>query len=430
VILRLPNAAARGVLLFTACLAALALAFFSIRNALAAHASGLETLVGYQRAVRLEPSNARNWYLLGRYWQYNMDDPDSQKAIGDYHTALSLDPLSSDAWLDLATAYDGENDVTHARNAFLSAKRVYPASAEVSWRYGNFLLRQGELPSAFAEIRHAVEADPKRGTEAFSRCWRVDPDVNKILYTVLPASKNIYVGVILELVAEKQLDPALTVWSRLVALHPRMSPKDVAQFTDALLQYGRIPELRQVWQQAVSMMDNPPSDPPGSLIWDGSFESGMIGDGLAWQFPASQDGVQVALDSDQSHTGRQSLQLLFTGKSNMNYNGPCHWAITNPGSTYRFSAWVRTRALTTDEGIRFTLRTVSPSGIQLAETPDVRGTEPWTSVTVTWKAPRDTPVVQVCIVRKASSEPDADIEGAAWIDDVSLIPQSPESSKP
>src|SRR5258705_1991627 len=109
-----------------------------------------------ERAVRVDPADAQNWYLLGRYWQYNLEDPDAAHAIRSYLSALSFNPASSETWLDLATAYESEGNPGAARDAFLHAKKVYPLSARVSWRYGNFLLRQGELVFAFSYIRPRV----------------------------------------------------------------------------------------------------------------------------------------------------------------------------------------------------------------------------------------------------------------------------------
>src|SRR5271155_4934477 len=140
-ILRLSSPVARILLVLLASMLATAISYSGIRNILAAHAAGLNTPEGYERATRLEPDDARNWYLLGRYWQYNLEEPDAQRAIRLYQTALSFDPHSADAWLDLGTAYESEGDLAAARNAFVQAKRVYPLSPEVSWRYGNFLLR-------------------------------------------------------------------------------------------------------------------------------------------------------------------------------------------------------------------------------------------------------------------------------------------------
>src|SRR5258706_16226014 len=142
-ILRLSSNAHRVAFVLPSFLVAVLLSFFSIRNALAAHYAALQTAASLQRAAHLEPANPRNWRLLGRYWQYNLEDPDTARAIRSYHAALSLNPASWETWLDLAAAYESESNPIEARDAFLHAKKVYPLSAEVSWQYGNFLLRQG-----------------------------------------------------------------------------------------------------------------------------------------------------------------------------------------------------------------------------------------------------------------------------------------------
>jgi TPR repeat protein len=105
-LLRLPNPAARlAVLLLSITLAAIP-SFFSIRNVRAAHEDGLGTRTGFEAAARLEPSNPENWYLLARYWQYTLDEPDPSRAIANFRRALSLNPRFTDAWLDLGTIYD------------------------------------------------------------------------------------------------------------------------------------------------------------------------------------------------------------------------------------------------------------------------------------------------------------------------------------
>src|SRR5580704_19497356 len=188
-ILRISSPAVRILLVLLASMIVVALSFSGVRNALAAHDAGLNTPEGYELATRLEPDDARNWYLLGRYWQYNLEDPDSQRAIRAYQTALSFDPYSADTWLDLGTAYETEGDTAAARNAFVQAKHVYPLSPEVSWRYGNFLLRRGEPDAAFAQIKQAVEADPKRAAAAFALSMRFEPSVDSVLQHVLPLSQ-------------------------------------------------------------------------------------------------------------------------------------------------------------------------------------------------------------------------------------------------
>src|SRR5579862_8201963 len=98
---------ARAMLLICSCGLALFLTFFGLRNAVSAHDQGLDTRQGYERAVRLEPKNARNWYLLGRSYLYDVDDPEPERAEQALRKAVALDPYSAEALLDLAGAYGG-----------------------------------------------------------------------------------------------------------------------------------------------------------------------------------------------------------------------------------------------------------------------------------------------------------------------------------
>jgi hypothetical protein len=422
-LLRLPKPAARlAVVVFAFGLAA-TLAFFSIRNARAANQAGLGTRAGYEAAARLEPDNAQNWYLLGRYWQYTLDEPNPSRAISNFRRALSLNPRSADAWLDLGTVYESEGNFPSAREAYLQAREVYPASAAVAWRYGNFLLRQGEIKPAFAEIRRAVYADPKRSAEAFSRCWHVDPDVGVVLDNVIPPNRAAYLDVIFELVTADQLKETLAVWERLVSMYPRMSPADVMFFTDFLLQKGDFDDAHRVWQDALLLSDVVTGDPSGSVLWDGGFESNVSGGGFAWVFATPPPGVQVSLDQHQKHSGKQSVRIFFDGKHNTNFDGICTNAAVRPETTYRLSSWVRTQALTSDEGVRFRLYWFSDSHASgYTDSQDSRGTQPWTRIEMPWTSGKDVHRARVCVLRNPSRGSDARIQGTAWIDDISLVP--------
>jgi tetratricopeptide (TPR) repeat protein len=430
-VLRLSNSAHRGILVVTAFALALSLSYFSIRNARAFHFAGLQTLEGIERAIRLEPDDARNWYLLGRYWQYNLEDPDGQRAIRAYLSALSLNPRSAEIWLDLATAYELEGSLSLARDAYLQAKRAYPLSPEVSWRYGNFLLRQRELEPAFAEMRHAVEADPKRGAEAFSRSLRVEPNIDKILDRILPPIGDVYVDVIWDQITDGQTDIALKVWDRLVAIHPQLPLRDVYPLVGALRNSKRMTDARRVWDQAVviaGMADN--QGPPGSVLWDGGFESGVTGVGYSWFFPEGLRNVQFSIDAQEKHSGNHSLRLTFDGKSIVTSTDICHYVPVHPSTSYRFSAWVKTKAVTTDQGVRFQLRSLGTQDASVMVTPEVHGSEPWTRLEIPWYSGKDVQEVQVCLVRFLSDQIENKIKGTTWVDDVSLVPESGEHSRP
>ncbi len=430
-ILRLSSPAARGLLVLLALALAAGLSYSDIRNVFAVHDAELNTPDGYERATKLEPDDARNWYLLGRYWQYNLEDPEAQRAIRFYQTALSFDPRSADTWLDLGTAYESEGDTTAARNAFVQAKRVYPLSPEVSWRYGNFLLRRGEPGAAFAEIRHAVEADPKRAAAAFALCLRFDPDVNSVLERVLPHSQDAYLNVISALAEQEQTDQALIVWSNLAALHPQLQLSESYPLLEALIHKRQVAEAQRVWEQALAFSAVPrPPGPPNSLVWDGGFETNVTGGGFTWRYAPFVGGVVITLDTKEKHSGNRSLRLTFNGLSNVDFKDVCQYIPVEPATSYRFSAWVHTRSLSTDQGVRFGLHSLGDSSNSTVWTEDMEGTQPWTKIELLWTSAKDVRELQLCVSRLPSAKFDSKIRGSAWIDDVALVPAPAETSKP
>ena len=354
--LQAPSPLPRGVVLILACAVAVFLSYFSIRNALAVHYADLETRQGYERATRLEPGDYRNWYLLGRYLQFDLQEADSAGAIQAYLTSLSFNPRSANTWMDLAAIYESNGNLAAARDAYLQAEKDYPTSADVAWRYGNFLLRQGELDPAFLEMRRGVEADHRLGAEAFSRCLRVEPDVEKILNQVLPPASDVYLDVIADQIFDGHIEIALAVWGRLAAIHPRLHVQDAYPLTADLLKRKKYPEARRVWDQAAALAGLSNLEGPlDSLLWDGGFESGLSGGSFTWLYPVSFPGVQISLDSREKHSGNHSLRLAFDGRTNVSFNHICHDVVVQPSTTYDFSAWVRTRELASNEGIRFLL---------------------------------------------------------------------------
>ncbi len=115
--------------------------------------------------------------------------------------------------------------------------------------------------------------------------------------------------------------------------------------------------------------------------------------------------------------------------SNVNFSDVCQYVSVQPSTTYRFSAWVRTHALSTDQGVRFALHSISNSVNSISWTDDIRGTQPWTKISMHWNAGKDVSELQLCVTRLPSEKFDSKILGFAWIDDVDLVPEPAERSK-
>jgi len=421
-IVSLSSAAARGALVGVALAIAAYLSYFSVQTARATYYTETETLHGFERATQIEPGNARNWYLLGRYLQYSFEDANPQRAISSYIKSLEIDPRATSTWLELAATYESEGNDDAARKAFISAKQTYPLSAEVSWRYGNFLLRQGELEPAFAEIRRSVEADPGRAAEAVSRCLRVEPDANVILDRVLPVKSDVYIAVMEDLAQDRQIENALKVWTRIVAMHPRIPLHDAFQIVMELRGTGQASEAHKVWEQAVELAGlSELEGPKNSMVWDGGFESDVTGEAYAWRFARTSRSAQIGFDTQEKYSGKRSLRVSFDGSSDVAFYDVCQTVPTEAGTAYELSGWMKSKDLTTDQGVRIELRP-GIAGQTGATTADVRGTQLWTRFAAVWPGAKENQETQICLRRDASDQEDNKIRGTAWVDDVALTP--------
>jgi tetratricopeptide (TPR) repeat protein len=427
------SAAARGALAGIALLLAAYLTYFSVRTARATYYTEEQTLNGYERATQIEPENARNWYLLGQYLQYSLEDQNPERAISSYRRAVEIDPHGTSTWLDLAAMYESEGNDAAARSAFLNAKESYPLSAEVSWRYGNFLLRQGQLDPAFDEIKRSVEADPSRAAEAFSRAARVEPDAEVILNRVLPVNQNVYLAVIQDLTVEQQVENALKVWRRLAAMRPKIALQDAFMLVMTLRQTGRAQEAHEVWEQAAEFAGLEQLEgPKNSAVWDGGFESDVTNQTYAqtyaWRFSNNSHGVQIGFDPQEKHSGKRSLRVSFGGNSDIDFRDVCQTVPMEGGTSYELSGWMQSKELTTDRGVRLELRPGSP-GSTAVNTAEIHGTQSWTRFEAVWEGAKDSQETEVCLRREASDQEDNKIRGTVWLDDVALTPTRKNSPK-
>jgi hypothetical protein len=430
-ILRVSDSLSRGSLVFGFLTVALWVSFFGVRSGIAGLAADGKSISDLQWAVRLEPSNPEYWYRLGHYQQFNLEQPDLVASVESYQKAVALNPGYTEAWLDLGTAYEIDGNMAAAQDAFLRAKKTYPASAEVAWRYGNFLLRQGTLPEAFAELRLALQADPRRAGAVFSRVYRADPDIDAILNDLLPPFPAVYVDAIAEAVDSQQLAVAQTMWMRLTKLNPHLQLWQFDRFVGALQAHHDYDAARQVWDQGTATMNLPPLiQPRDSVLWDPSFESGLSNISFAWFFRSLVEGVHTEIDTSEKLSGKQSLRLTFDGKHNPGADIACASGAVTPGTKYLFSGWVKTKNITGDQGIRFHLRSGGNNQIPPAVTREIHGTTPWTSIEQDWTAGPGVRQVEVCVSREPSTDPDIHISGDAWVDDVTLVPKAVERRRP
>jgi len=405
------------------------------RHGVAEHYAASSNPNEWIRAAILEPSNAENWYRLGRYRQLDFENSDLPLAISYYRRAVAINPHSARYWMDLAAAYESAGALSEAERAFRTAQLDYPISADVAWGFGNFLLRQNRIHEAFQQMHQAISVDPKLTELAVSRCWRSTQDVQQILSAVLPDNPDAYWGAIDFFVDARNPHAAAAVWKALATDRASFPLAKAFPLVEMLIATGDATDAVTAWRQALSAAGvATPAAGQQSLIWDGSFEHEVLNGGFGWH-DAPVAGADFAWDQEFVHTGGRSLRIVFDGSTNLNFSGIWQFVAVDPSTHYRFSAFFRTQDLTTDSGIRFEMSDVShPENLPGWKpeapryTPDVVGTQEWLPAALDFETGAETRLLRITLRRTPSGLLANRIRGTVWVDDVSLTPMRADAA--
>ncbi|MGH9736335.1 MAG: tetratricopeptide repeat protein [Candidatus Acidiferrales bacterium] len=386
------------------------------------------------RGAHLIPGNAEAWDRLGRFRQWNFASSDPAGALRDYQRAVRDLPLSSYYWIDLAIAYEQTGNVGKANDAFQRAGAEYPTSAEVAWQYGNFLLRQHQVRNGLDEVHRAVSVDPALTPLAISRVWFSTNDVNVLLDRALPATVAAYFQALDFFLSRHDADSGLVVWNRLVALNQRFALATSFPLLDALISGDRQADTTKVWLEAIRASGST-YEPPlvSSLIWNWRFADPFTNGGLGWRWD-SPVGVEINFDQPRIAVPARSVRLDFGGGNNTDLDAPFEYVAVQPNTVYRFTAYLKTEAISTESGIRFAISDPNHGGAVDVTTDNLIGTNPWTEAKADVITGPQTHFLVLRLYRPPSRLFDNKLSGTAWIADVSLKPSiasiEQESSKP
>jgi tetratricopeptide (TPR) repeat protein len=376
----------------------------------------------WHRAVQLEPDDSVYWDKVGGFERWDFDRGDLRRAIQDFGKAAEINPHSDRYWMDLAGAYEAVGEVEHARAAFEKAQWDHPISAEVAWRFANFLLRQENLPKAYAEFHRAVLADPNLAYEATDECWKATRNVAAIFDEVLPAGKHEYLSAMICFLRNDQLDAALAGWDRVLKLGEPLEMGQALPLLNELIRQGRVEDAVRVWERALEVTGwprNPTGD--SSVVFNGGFEHDLLNGGFDWR---EEPVAGASFDFDQAvfYRGQRSLRVTFDGTENLNFQHLLQYVPVEPKRDYHFSAYVGTQGISTERGIRFQITdALHPEALQIL-TPELVGTHPWSEVKAEFSTGPETHLLVVVLRRTPAWKFDNKLRGTVWVDEVSLQP--------
>jgi len=214
---------------------------------------------------------------------------------------------------------------------------------------------------------------------------------------------------------------AARVWEGVLASGRHFSFVEAQPYVDRLLQNGQYSQAYKAWQdlERLRVIERPES--PSEPIFNGGFEQRPLNAGFDWHFE-QLTYLTLSFGDPGAYEGRRCLRLDFTVRRNSEYEPVYEIVPVTPDQMYLLTAQTRSEGLTSDSGPR--VRVVDPAqpGDLDTSTEPTVGTTSWHAVRATFSTKSHTRFVRLSIWRPRSRGFPSEIQGAFWIDAISLKP--------
>jgi hypothetical protein len=368
-------------------------------------------LAGLLLAVAVAGTAIYRWHAPEAMQSVNLEPPASISAL---EQAVRDDPISPYRWLELAEGYEDGGQLDKARQSLARAEELAPNLPLVWIRASGFHFRQGERDEALTAGARAQATAPDADDFLFQSYDRFVRDTPLVI-RALAADRRSLIAWLHHLINASKPDDAALVWTELV--RQSATDRDLAiPYIRFLLAQHRYKAAESVWIAQTPPPDRGPY--PDDRIFNGGFEVPLTECPLDWKI-TPLEGVEMERDPAVAHEGKFSFRIRFPGTANIDFQNLSQTVIVTPGE-YRFSAWMRTEGVTTDQGIGFTLADAeSTTGLKI-QTERLRGDNVWKEISYPLLVPAQTNLLTVSIRREQSGKFDNKIAGTVWIDSVSL----------
>jgi hypothetical protein len=347
----------------------------------------------YELATRYDPKNADYHFILAQLYNYSTQHLNILRAGEEYEKAVELNPFKADHWKELSKYYEQQGNPDKSRYAMKMALERDPNYAQTHWAAANLDIRLNDLKAADLELRRTANLDVGYLTQVLDLVWRFYEDPDRIMSTDVPNSKDAALTALNYFIGQKSERGAELAWNKLKTFETK--PQERFGYIEYL---AALEKPHDAW--AVFSYPAAPE-----LLFNASFEADPLNGGFDWRF-STNDHAEARRDTTTAKDGLASWLVTFDGKENVDYNGLIHWIPTVKGREYRLSFWMKTEAISTNEGM-FVDVDGQTSEKQL-------GTTYWQQITIPFRATSD--LVTVRLRRVPSKKFDNLLKGKVWLD--------------
>lgn len=368
-------------------------------------------------AVWLAPSDPQTHYALAVLNEKTFLPEDLEKSLAEYEMAAALAPHDFRLWLALGKARERSGNAAGAEAALRKALELAPNYAQIRWTLGNFLLRQGRTPEAFAEIRRAAEGNETYLKPAISAAWLAFQGNPGEIRRNFGDSAVLNAMLAAFLAAEKRFDEALEIWKSLPAEDKKTRFRAEGEtllaqmlaakkYRDALAVHN---ELAATGEQTFAAQQ----------IFNGGFETDVKPKGAGifdWQLGDALQ-PQIGFDDGQKSEGTRSLVVVFNSADGRDFRNLSQTVVVESGKNYELSFSYNSEVKT---AATFRWQVTDSANNVLAETENLAEKADWTKINLPFTTPAEAEAVTVKLVRVKCPQGICPIAGKIRFDDFQL----------
>lgn len=400
-----------------------------IRGTRAANAvGGTENL---EAALAYDPSQAEVHTRLGFYYLYDPFLFDPSQAVHHCEAAVRLHPFDSEAWSNLARAYEQQDDVARAERAYAIAIDLAPNHFYPRWVYGNFLLRQAELEPAFSQFGRVADAHLPAIDNICELIWQTTGgDAEALVRFGMGLRSGASKARVCHcLSARGDHQRAVAVWKTVAERDPIKI--DAGQsLISSLVAAGQWSPAHLVWQEVIKQRveKGRQLSPADLAFWNGDFEYDTMVAGFDWNI-SSTEAVKAGFDPFERYHGNRSLLLEFRQHQKVSFNNAVHDLWVERPTRYILRFYYKTENVPEKTSLYVVLSDAeSPTRFNI-QSEELGNEDQWTKKEIGFEIPTPARVVRLSIVRKPRAKLFDYMDGKVWFDSFTLEPASNESDR-
>src|SRR5947199_342845 len=347
-----------------------------------------DKIPGLERAIAWDPRNAELHIRLGHAYADRVP-ADIERARAQYDEAVRLRPTDAYPRLLQALLAEKQGGRAAARSAIDGAVQLDPHNVSIRWEAALLALGWGERATGLDHFKYVLGVDPAQRDAAFQLARTLlrpggDPA------SLLPTDVDGLTNVMLAALRQKDMTLAGIAWRQRIQLEPPLPDEMLKQYVAVTLDQGTGALARAAW---LSFVTDGSTTSDSNAVWNGGFETERL---LGWG-------------------------LAFGAFPPLEFDGVTQLVAAEPGRSYRLRALAKATDFVTHSGIK--IQVVVPGTLEqsLAETQTVSGTTgDWVRLETPVTIPANTSVVKVKVRREPAAEPEGNLTGKVWLDEVTL----------